>query len=395
MPGFTRAQSADPVRTAVRTGAALLPASDVADALLGVLFVPVVVILCVPLLLILAVTYSFVFSLAALPQYAARASSKASADGKNISTTKGGSQTARLVLQMRALGSSMGFGPDWMAPLFALRRESHPSTAAYAGFCVFYHLVTLTFWVTRRSVMSVFSLLRVTPAKFADPVCYHQARTCWLDDAVYEFLERAGRDGGAGQPQVVVLGAGYDSRAYRFHGVHFFEVDALGTQQCKTRMLDTLGIDRRHVTFVPVDFETDCWLASLCDAGFDSSAPACFIVEGVSYYLTASAFDATLSKVRRCAAGSVTCFDYFTPAVAFDPHVVRMMRRAGEPLKFAMSNNDSDVAAFLGRPNLRLTLLENLKIDELRARYLPLRHGRRQRCIGSFDDFGGFVVATT
>jgi methyltransferase (TIGR00027 family) len=394
MTGFTHARSTDPARIALRTGAGLLPASEVVDAALGVIFIPVVALLSVPILFLMILSAPFFRSVSAVPLCLARMRGKGGAGVTNISTTKGGSRTARFVLQMRALGAGMGFGPEWMAPLFALCRESHPSASAYVAFCVFYRLATSTFYITRRSVFPTFKLLGILPPKIPDGLSYLQMRTCWLDDALSKFLEKPAR-GGGGQVQVVALGAGYDSRAYRFRGARFFEVDAVGTQQSKVRMLDKLGIDRRHVAFVAVDFERDCWVEALCDSGFDLSVPTCFILEGVSYYLTASTFDATLSKVTRCAAGSIICFDYFTAAVAFNPSVDEMFRRIGEPLQFGMSSADSDVAAFLSRPYVRLRLLENITSEEAKFRYLPLQGEGRQRYIGSFSDFGGFVVAST
>jgi methyltransferase (TIGR00027 family) len=367
MTGFTHARSTDPARIALRTGAGLLPASEVVDAALGVIFIPVVALLSVPILFLMILSAPFFRSVSAVPLCLARMRGKGGAGVTNISTTKGGSRTARFVLQMRALGAGMGFGPEWMAPLFALCRESHPSASAYVAFCVFYRLATSTFYITRRSVFPTFKLLGILPPKIPDGLSYLQMRTCWLDDALSKFLEKPAR-GGGGQVQVVALGAGYDSRAYRFRGARFFELNTHGTQQCKVQMLDKLGIDRRQVTLVPVDFKRDWWLEALCNAGFDRSVPTCFILEGDSFFLTSPALDATLSKVMRCAAGCIVFFDYFTPAAEFGPSFEKTMKRIGEPFKFAMSNVDSDVAAFLARRKLGLKMLEHIKSEVLKVR---------------------------
>jgi methyltransferase (TIGR00027 family) len=369
MHAFTCTQSADLVRGAMRSGAALLPACPALDSVLGILFSPVLGILPVPMFILLGICFSFLFGVDVLPQYVALLRGKS---GKSWWRCKyicgrGREPDSRLVLQMRAFGRGMGFGPDWVAPLFSLCRDSHPSAVTHLGFCAFYRLLTMTFYVTRRSIFSVFLHLCILPPAFPDWVCYLHIRTCWLDDALSGFLEKSTR-GGGGQVQVVALGAGYDSRAYWFRGARFFQLNTHGTQQCKVQMLDKLGIDRRQVTLAPVDIKRDCWMEALCNAGFDRSVPTFFILEGVSFFLTSPALDATLSKVMRCAAGCIVCFDYFTPAAEFGPSFEKAMKRIGEPFKFAMSNVDSDVAAFLARRKLGLKMLEHIKSEVLKLR---------------------------
>ncbi len=72
-------------------------------------------------------------------------------------------------------------------------------------------------------------------------------------------------------PQFVILGAGFDTRAFRLPGqarVRSFEVDAPKTQAVKREILEKAGITRRGVTFVAADFEKEDWLAKLVDCRF-------------------------------------------------------------------------------------------------------------------------------
>ncbi|HOF89753.1 MAG TPA: class I SAM-dependent methyltransferase, partial [Armatimonadota bacterium] len=80
--------------------------------------------------------------------------------------------------------------------------------------------------------------------------------------------------------QLVILGAGFDTRAYRLPGearVRAFEVDLPKTQALKRTVLEQTGIDATGVTFVAANFEQDDWFARLVEAGFDPGRPALFL----------------------------------------------------------------------------------------------------------------------
>jgi methyltransferase (TIGR00027 family) len=129
----------------------------------------------------------------------------------------------------------------------------------------------------------------------------------FFDHAVDRFL--------ADITQFVVLGAGFDTRAFRLPKgarVRSFEVDAPQTQVVKREALRKAGIDTTGVTFVSADLEKEDWLTRLVDAGFDPGKPALFLWEGVIVYLDREAVEATLHKIASVAKGSVVAFDYFT-----------------------------------------------------------------------------------
>ena len=119
------------------------------------------------------------------------------------------------------------------------------------------------------------------------------ARTRLID----EWLCAAMR---VGLEQVVLLGAGFDSRAWRLPAVahaRVFEVDHPSTSAEKRRRLANLGTDRAHVRFVPVDFDRQMPADGLAQAGFDSSQRAIVIWDGVTNYLQPEAVDAITSRV--------------------------------------------------------------------------------------------------
>ena len=160
------------------------------------------------------------------------------------------------------------------------------------------------------------------------------ARTRLID----EWLCAAMR---VGLEQVVLLGAGFDSRAWRLPAVahaRVFEVDHPSTSAEKRRRLANLGTDRAHVRFVPVDFDRQMPADGLAQAGFDSSQRAIVIWDGVTNYLQPEAVDAITSRVGGLAEGGQFIFTYIHSGVldgsmSFEgaAAVLKAVRRAGEP----------------------------------------------------------------
>jgi methyltransferase (TIGR00027 family) len=163
-------------------------------------------------------------------------------------------------------------------------------------------------------------------------------RMAFFDSVVDRFLPNI--------TQFVILGAGFDTRAFRLpenSGVRSFEVDTLKTQAIKRETLGKAGIDASSVTFVSADFEKEDWLAKLVDAGFDRGKPALFLWEGVTMYLDRQAVEATLRKIAGTAKGSIVAFDYFTDESLLSPAFYWRFARAatkaaGEPLKFGIDS---------------------------------------------------------
>jgi methyltransferase (TIGR00027 family) len=145
--------------------------------------------------------------------------------------------------------------------------------------------------------------------QFLVPLTSHDFRTRAFDAALLDALRHGAR-------QIVVLGAGFDSRGYRFEkelkGTRFFEVDAPPTQAYKIeRVKAVLGRVPQSVTYVPMDFTRDNLLDQLVKAGYSEGAPTFFLWEGVTYYLPEDAVKGTLHFIRaHSAPGSRVAFDY-------------------------------------------------------------------------------------
>jgi methyltransferase (TIGR00027 family) len=211
------------------------------------------------------------------------------------------------------------------------------------------------------------------------------ARTRLIDDLVTDARSWIG--------QLVILGAGFDARAYRLPGlaeVTVFEVDHPVTQQAKREVLGRVlaGIVDGdplawHVRFVPVDFERDDLARALRAAGYRDSAPSLFVWEGVTSYLTPAAVDQTLGAVRGLAAAAACwCLPTSTgPWLRGDrsrfPEArrwVKGVRRRGEPWRFGLA--PGEVAAFLAHRGFGL--IGDLSTAEAGERYFQSL-GRRER----------------
>src|SRR5262249_24647648 len=196
------------------------------------------------------------------------------------------------------------------------------------------------------------------------------ARTCFID----EVLLRALHDG---VQQVVILGAGFDCRAYRLAGleqVQVIEVDHPDTLRVKRQhvqqMLSTSG---PQVHFVAVDLNTQRLEEVLTPALCDATRPTFFLWEGVTNYLTAEAVDATFRALRRLAQQSAVLFTYVHKAVleggtafAGTTHLHRTLQRVGEQWPFGFE--PTELAAYLAQRGFRL--VEDLGAVDYRARYL-------------------------
>jgi methyltransferase (TIGR00027 family) len=162
------------------------------------------------------------------------------------------------------------------------------------------------------------------------------ARTKWIDDEVTAALAQA--------RQLVLLGAGFDTRAFRLPAAALattFELDHPETSRAKQAALNRKGPLPDRVRFISLDFNRQSVADVLAQAGFDKTQPACFVWEGVTNYLTAEAIDTVLRQVQQAAPGSILLFTYIDRAVLDHPErffgAAKLMARLesyGEPWTF-------------------------------------------------------------
>ena len=211
------------------------------------------------------------------------------------------------------------------------------------------------------------------------------ARARMAEDALHAAVA-------AGVRQLVLLGAGLDTYAYRGalrDRPRIFEVDHPATQAWKRERLSEVAIPLPPaLTFAPIDFEREGLADALERAGYDSAMPSFFTWLGVVPYLAADTVWSTLTYIAGSTAAAHVVFDYSDPpeALSGEAQAVRAERAArvaalGEP--WLSHFEPQVVAARLGA--LGFAAVEDLGPRELMRRYLPAAST-------AFPERGGHVL---
>lgn len=211
------------------------------------------------------------------------------------------------------------------------------------------------------------------------------ARTRFAEDSLATAIEQGVR-------QLVVLGAGLDTYAYRSpyaDRIHIFEVDHPATQAWKRERLADAAIPiPPALTFAPIDFERETLPQGLAAAGFDPAQPTFFTWLGVVPYLTEDAVWSTLSFIASLPNGAHVVFDYSDP-----PHTLSPATRDYHDRRAArVEALGESWLSYFEADTLRIKLLtlgftevEDLGPPQIAARYFPDAPGTR-------PDRGGHIL---
>ena len=193
-------------------------------------------------------------------------------------------------------------------------------------------------------------------------------RTRYLDDRLDEQLARGCR-------QVVILGAGLDTRAVRKQsdGVAYFEIGDANTLSFKQARLAESGIGA-PINFIAGDYVADGVLKLLEANGFKRDLPAFFIWEGNTMYLTRDAVMKVLAELRERVSAFSLSFDYMSEEVIAyatgdrgTSGFVERFAAMGAPWHFGL--NDLDALA----EEAGLSVVDAVTVAELHRAYWPGR----------------------
>jgi methyltransferase (TIGR00027 family) len=196
------------------------------------------------------------------------------------------------------------------------------------------------------------------------------ARTRLIDDAVCMAMHD-------GVGQLVLLGAGFDTRPYRLTTVRrarILEVDQPATQKRKMQGIESgFGSSAANVVYVPVDFQTETVDSALRANGFDAETRSFVVWEGVTNYLSGGAVDVTLRSIARAVApGSIMMFTYVHRGLldgsvqfAGGAQILERVRAAGEP--WMCGFEPEELPSYLAARGW--TLIDDVSADEYRTRY--------------------------
>jgi methyltransferase (TIGR00027 family) len=240
------------------------------------------------------------------------------------------------------------------------------------GFLRGLNITTLAKWpITQRLIVS--EINRRIPGAYT----YEIARSKFIDEVVLGEATN-------GLDELILLGAGLDSRPYRLadqlRGIRVIEVDHPATQATKRkRVRKLLGHEPHDVTYLPVDFTRDDLDASLAAAGHERSARTLFVWSGVSPYLPEDAVAEVLSYVGgHKGSGTSIVFDALWAELldgSRDYYGAAQLRTAvakgGEPLLWGIPEGHTEET--LARFGLHADHI--LDADEGRATYLKRSDG--------------------
>ena len=230
--------------------------------------------------------------------------------------------TARWVATMRGLGAFLPEALQLVDDPYGLRFAGRLRALRGGGAVERWGRATRRLWLRSGLVRSI---------------VYWQLRSRVVDDAIAEFHAAGGR-------QLVVLGAGFDCRAWRLGdlaGSTVFEVDHGPTQVEKQAVMAGERPAARSV-LVPWQFERRPLrelVAELARHGHDNRAPTMTILEGVCMFLSPPALEATFEGIARySSAGSPIAMTYMSPAIFEDRSLGFVRRRTvvrlmGEPFR--------------------------------------------------------------
>lgn len=258
------------------------------------------------------------------------------------------------------------------------------------------HMAEIFLPTFARVILNVPFLRKAFMSKLAPSGIYEYviARTKVFDAVFLDGLEQ-------GVSQIVILGAGMDTRALRFadknKGTNIFELDIERTQQPKIEILTEKGVnlpDELH--FVAIDFNKQSLSDALIPAGYQEKHKSLFLWEGVTMYLNADAVDSTLRFIRdRAQKGSMVVFDYIYASVLRrenkyygEKEIFDTVSNAGEGWTFGIE--EGAIEDYLDERGF--TLVSHFTPAQLQEKYLTTDDGRT---LGQINGTHCIVVAIT
>lgn len=212
---------------------------------------------------------------------------------------------------------------------------------------------------------------------------YICARTRFFDDLFQEALKQ-------NIPQIVILGAGFDTRAIRYENLiedtQVFELDVPTTQEQKIDLLEKSGIEEPvNLSFASINFDKDDIKQVLAKVGYEPNKKSLFIWEGVSMYITREAVNNVLAFVKlHSGKDSSIAFDYLYKSVIQNQcnyygakELSTVVKQSGEAFSFGIE--EGKIADFLS--NQGFEIITHYRPEQFERKYLNI-DGSREKMYG-------------
>lgn len=265
-----------------------------------------------------------------------------------MNNTNNVSQTAMLIASLRALScyeiDPLIHGDDYMAEMFLPDEKRIPlKTTEYRP-----------------------AIKKAIPDGLYE---YVIARTKYFDELFLHCLNLQ-------IPQIVLLGAGFDSRAYRsknqINHSCIYEVDTPATQEIKLQILKENDVQiHNNVKYIAADLEKNELFINLCRAGFQNSRQTLYILEGVTFYLTPRSMKAMLISLKQhSSSGSILSFDF-----QHQDGKISLIDTELEDEKIKFGINADQCSQYL--QSYGYSIIEKIDSEEICNRYLVMTDGTR------------------
>ena len=207
---------------------------------------------------------------------------------------------------------------------------------------------------------------------------YVIARTKYIDSIFQNAIKN-------GVEQVVIFGAGFDSRAIRLTdqntNIKVYEIDTYFTLDAKTKQFRKRGIVKpENNIYIPIDFDKEEIILKLDDSSFNISKKTLFILEGLIMYLSEKAIDETFKLINNYSLpGSLLVFDYIYASVLRqelkyfgEKSIYERVKKDGESWTFGIE--EGEIENFLNQFNFNL--IEHLDSNTIENKYFKNESGK-------------------
>lgn len=184
--------------------------------------------------------------------------------------------------------------------------------------------------------------------------------------------------------QIVIFGAGFDSRGIRFADLNkktnIFELDIPITQEAKIKQIKKRGVELNpNIVFISIDFNKESIEDKLLESGFKKNQKSLFILEGLLYYLSSQSVDNIFNVINKLAGNkSEVVFDYIYASVLREENlyygeseVFKGVKKENEPWRFGIEKGE--IKSFLDGKNLKL--IQNLNSEDLEKEFFKDEQG--------------------
>ncbi len=213
------------------------------------------------------------------------------------------------------------------------------------------------------------------------------ARTFVFDEIFQEALKNK-------YDQIIILGAGFDSRAFRFKNYNIntdiFELDIPTTQECKKKILEKSNTEiPKNLIYVPINFNKNDLYTTLHKKGFKKNAKNLFLWEGVTEYLNEDVVDSTLNFIKQNSLpkSQVALTYVYKEIIEGDfrfygsKQIIKMTSKVGEHYQFGIKQGE--IEKFIKKRGYNL--LKNWTPEDLEKEYLTDENGCLYGKIGEYQ----------